>query len=81
MEDTIHAAHLRNVDTWDSGGGVELDILELDDGSVLVVGDETVTFYRSLDEFWAEAEDGDEDHRTVTILRETGKPFELAGAR
>ena len=43
MEDTIHAAHLRNVDTWDSGGGVELDILELDDGSVLVVGDETVT--------------------------------------
>ena len=81
MENTTNAAHLRNVDTWDSGGGVELDILELDDGAVLVVGDETVTFYRSLDEFWAEAEDGDEDHRTVTILRETGRPFELAGAR
>ena len=76
MGNAIHAAHLRNVDTWDSGGGVELDILEL-----LVVGDETVTFYRSVDEFWAEAEDGDEDHRTVTILRETGRPFELAGAR
>ena len=81
MENTIHAAHLRTVDTWDSGGGVELDILELDDGTVLVVGDETVTFYPSLDEFWAEAEDGDEDRRTVTILRETGRPFELAGAR
>ena len=81
MENTTNAAHLRNVDTWDSGGGVELDILELDDGTVLVVGDETVTFYHSLDEFWAEAEDGDEDHRTVTILRETGRPFELAGAR
>ena len=81
MENTIHAAHLRKVDTWDSGGGVELDILELDDGTVLVVADDTVTFYRSLDEFWAEAEDGDEDHRTVTILRETGRPFELAGAR
>ena len=81
MENTTNAAHLRNVDTWDSGGGVELDILELDDGAVLVVGDETVTFYRSLDEFWAEAEDGDEDHRTVTILRETGRPFELAEAR
>ena len=81
MGNTIHAAHLRNVDTWDSGGGVELDILELDDGTVLVVGDETVTFYRSVDKFWAEAEDGDEDHRTVTILRETGRPFELAGAR
>ena len=81
MENTIHAAHLRSVDTWDSGGGVALDILELDDGIVLVVGDETVTLYRSLDEFWAEAEDGDEDHRTVTILRETGRPFEFAGAR
>ena len=81
MGNTIHAAHLRKVDTWDSGGGVEFDILELDDGTVLVVADDTVTFYRSLDEFWAEAEDGDEDHRTVTILRETGRPFELAGAR
>ena len=81
MENTIHAAHLHKVDTWDSGGGVELDILELDDGTVLVVADDTVAFYRSPDEFWAEAEDGDEDHRTVTILRETGKPFELAGAR
>ena len=80
MENTIHAAHLHKVDTWDSGGGVELDILELDDGTVLVVADDTVTFYRSQDEFWAEAEDGDEDHRTVTILRETGRPFELAGA-
>ena len=55
---------------------MELDILELDDGTVLVIGDETVTFYRSLDEFWAEAEDEDEDHPTVTILRETGRPFE-----
>ncbi len=81
MEYTISAAHLRKVDTWDSGCGVELDILELEDGTVLVVADDTVTFYRSADEFWAEAEDGDEDHRTVTILRETGSPFELAGAR
>ena len=81
METRTEAAHLRNVDTWDSGGGVELDILELEDGTALVIGDETVTFYRSVDDFWAEAEDGDEGRRTVTILRETGRPFELAGAR
>ena len=81
MESTINAAHLRNVDTWDSGGGVELDILELDDGKVLVVADDTVTFYRSLDEFWAEADEGGDDHRTVTILRETGAPFELVTTR
>ena len=81
MENTNIAAHIRRVDTWDSGGGVELDIVELDDGAVLVVGGDTVTFYPSADEFWAEDEDGDEDHRTVTILRETGRPFELAEAR
>ena len=80
MENTITAAHVRTVDTWDSGGGVELDILELDDGAVLVVADDTVAFYRSPDEFWAETEDGDEDHRMVTILRETGMPFHLTAA-
>ncbi len=81
MENTNSAAHLRKIDTWDSGGGVELDILELDDGTVLVVADDTVAFYRSLDQFWTEADEGGDDHRTVTILRETGRPFELAGAR
>lgn len=81
MGNAISAAHLRNVDTWNSGGGMELDIIQLDDGTAIVVGDETVTFYRSVDAFWAEAEDGDEDHRTATILRETGRPFELAGTQ
>ncbi len=81
MENMTAAAHVRNVDTWDSGGGVELDILELDDGTVLVVADDTLAFYRSMDEFWAEADEGGDDHRTVTILRETGRPFELARAR
>lgn len=80
--DTIdRPAHLRNVDTWNSGGGVEVDILELDDGTTLVVGDETVSFYRSLDDFWAETEDGDEGRRTVTLLRQTGMPLDLAGTR
>ena len=81
MENTINAAHLRNVDTWDSGGGVELDILELNDGTVLVVADDTVAYYRSLDEFWAEVDNGGDGGRTVTILRETGRPFELATTR
>ena len=81
MENAIDAAHIRRVDTWDSGGSVELDIVELDDGAVLVVAGDTVAFYPSADEFWAEDEDGDEGHRTVTILRETGRPFELAEAR
>ena len=69
------------MDTWVSGGGVELDILELDDGTVLVVADDTVAFYRSLDAFWVEADEGSANHRTVTILRETGRPFQLAKAQ
>ena len=81
MHSMERAAHLRSLDTWDSGGGVELDVLELDDGAALVVGDETVVFYRSLDDFWAEAEDGDEKQRAVTLLRATGRPFELTDSR
>lgn len=81
MDSGSRAAHLRNVETWDSGGGVELDILELEGGATLVVSDDTVAVYRSVGDFWAEVEDGDESHRTVTVLRETGQPFELTGAR
>ena len=81
MDSTHRPAHLRNVDTWNSGGGVEVDILEFDDGTTLVVGDETVSFYRSVDDFWAETEDGDDGRRTVTLLRQTGVPLDLAGAQ
>ena len=77
MADTVDAAHVRSIDTWNSGGGVELDIVELDGGTTLVVADETVAVYASVDEFWAETEDGDENHRTTTLLRETGQPLIL----
>ena len=81
MNDTTDAAHISTIDTWNSGGGVELDIVELNDGTTLVVADDTITAYRSADDFWAEVEDSDESHRAITLLRETGRPFELAGAR
>ena len=81
MSDGSGAAHIRSVSTWDSGGGVELDVIELEGGTVLVIGDETVAVYRSLADFHAETEDGDQGRRAVTLLRETGQPFELAGAR
>lgn len=66
--------------SWNSGGGIELDVIELEGGPTLVVSDETVAVYRSVDDFRAETEDGDEGHRTVTLLRETGQPLELATA-
>ena len=72
-------AFVKSVGRWDSGGGIELDIIELDDGQALVVTDETVSMYLSVDDFWEEAnEAGNDERQTLTILRETGKLLEFA---
>ena len=82
MKDAIDSArHIRSLWTWDSGGGVELDVVELEGGMALVVGDETVTVYRSADDFRAEADDGDDSRRMATFPRATGLPLEPALAR
>ena len=81
MRDANNPAHIASFDTWHSGGGIELDIVELNEGPTLVLADDTIAVYRSADDFWAEVEDDDESHRTITLLRETGQPFELAGPR
>ena len=80
MGNTTDAAHIRSIGTWESGGGVELDDVELDGGTTLVVADETVAVHPSVDEFWAETEDGDESHRATTLLRAMGQPLALAGS-
>ncbi len=74
-------SHIHSIETWDSGGGIELEIVELDGGPTLVVSDEVVTVYRSSDDFWEEANEGGDGYRTLTISRETGRPFELTGTR
>ena len=83
MDDTINAAHIESIDRWNSGGGIELDIVELRDGPTLVIACDTIAVYATADDFQAELEDEayDDSRRTVTLLRETGQPFELAGAR
>ncbi|MEZ4553123.1 MAG: hypothetical protein R3B59_04375 [Dehalococcoidia bacterium] len=52
-----------------------LDIVELRDGLTIAIGEETISVYRSLNELWAEVEDGDPSHRATTILRSTGGPY------
>lgn len=37
---------IRAVSTWESGGGIELDLIELADGRVLAVSDESVMLYK-----------------------------------
>ncbi len=80
MSDASDPAHITSFDTWQSGGGIELDIVELDGGPTLVLADDTIAVYRSADDFWAEVEDDDEGHRAITLLRDTGRPIEFASA-
>ena len=83
MDHAINAAHIESIDRWNSGGGIELDIVELKDGPTLVIACDTIAVYATADDFQAELEDGtySDSHRAITLLRETGQPFELAGAR
>ena len=73
------AAHFTFLDSWDSGGGVMLDVIELDeDGRVVVIGEGTIAIYRTVADFWAqiESDDARDDRSTVTVLRETGLPVD-----
>jgi hypothetical protein len=41
--------YVRSVSSWDSGGGIIVDIVELADGRVLGITDESVVLYPNLD--------------------------------
>ena len=81
VEHMSDASHIHSIETWDSGGGIELEIIELDGGPTFVVSDEVVTVYRSADDFWEEANEGGDGRLTLAILRETGKVMELTRRR
>ena len=70
-------SHIEQIDNWNSGGGIDLDVIELKDGPTLVVACDTIAVYPSADDFWAEVEDDDYSgsRRTITLLRESGQPF------
>ena len=48
-------SYVREMQTWNSGGDVMLDIIELEGGLTIVVGEETVTLYRTASDFWSKA--------------------------
>lgn len=50
--------YVDRVDSWDSGGGVTLDLIHLKDGTVLAISAETVALYPNLEALASgEAED------------------------
>jgi hypothetical protein len=39
---------IKNVSAWNSGGGIELDVIELRGGRVLAISDEVVVLYSDM---------------------------------
>jgi hypothetical protein len=42
--------HIREVSSWNSGGGVLLDLVTLRDGQLLVVSDYAVVLYQNMND-------------------------------
>lgn len=51
--DTQNPVFIKNVSACDSGGGNELDVIELKDGRVLAISDEAVVLYSDMDDLVA----------------------------
>ncbi|MCK9608833.1 MAG: hypothetical protein M0R33_20530 [Methylomonas sp.] len=50
--------YVRSVSSWDSGGGIVVDVVELADGRVLGITDESVVLYPNMDAL----QDGEADN-------------------
>ena len=41
---------ISNISSWDSGGGMEIDIVELKDGRVIEVSEEAAVHYENIED-------------------------------
>lgn len=46
---TLETEYIREISSWDSGGGIIIDIVELADGRVLGITDDSVVLYSNLE--------------------------------
>jgi len=46
---TEECAFVKSVTPWESGGGIEVDLIELDDGKVLMVSEDAIVAYESME--------------------------------
>lgn len=42
--------YIKETSSWESGGGITLDIVELKDGRILAISDEVVILYSDMDD-------------------------------
>ncbi len=60
----MNLEHIKEISTWNSGGGVMLDLITLKDGRVLVVSDDVVVLYENMEE----VTDGEAKDRPLIYL-------------
>ncbi len=46
-------SQIKSVSSWDSGGGMELDLVELQDGQILAISEEVIILYKDMDDLTA----------------------------
>jgi hypothetical protein len=56
--------HIKDIESWDSGGEQVLDILSLKDGRVLVISEDAVVLYADKDDL----EEGEAKERPTIYL-------------
>jgi len=56
---------IKEIETWNSGGNVMLDIIHLKSGKVLIISDEVVCKYNSIEDFFSDQ--GDHDYKANSI--------------
>lgn len=60
----MDAEHIAEVGSWDSGGGMALDLVTLKDGRGLVISEEAVVLYENMEA----VESGDAAERPTIYL-------------
>ena len=74
--------YIKLVETWNSGGNVMLDTIWLKSGKVLIISDEVVCKYDSINDFLEDNGDYDYDKNSISLLPDDpkiGKPFVFDG--
>ena len=77
---------IKEIDTWNSGGNVMLDVVHLKSGQVLVISDEVVCRYDSITDFLEDEGEYNYDKQCVELIDsdktkplKIGRPFEFNG--
>ena len=50
----MNLSQIKNVETWDVGGGLQVDVLTMPNGQILVVSDDYVGLYENADKFFGD---------------------------